>query len=201
MRPSASPGLKAGLVLAALALVVWGPGVQGAKAARGDIFRAIEDGDLEWAQAIVGADRGAVRRPDGRGETPLHWAAQMGRLRIAAFLVKRGAKVSTRNKYRQQPIHMAVWSPKVLVFLIKMGADPNARDIDRLTPLHWAAWLGRTLSVKLLLRHGARTGLKDAEGRTPLDLARQNGHQRVVKLIEAHRARRPAPAGRQRPRP
>lgn len=189
MRPSATPGLKTGLILAVVAILVWGPGVPGAKAARGDIFRAIEDGDLEWVRAIVSADRGAVRRPDGRGETPLHWAAQMGRLRIAAFLVKRGAQVSALNKYRQQPIHMAVWSPKVLVFLIKKGADPNARDVDRLTPLHWAAWLGRTLSAKLLLKYGARTGLKDAEGRTPLDLARRNGHQPVVKLIEAHRAR------------
>jgi len=176
-----------------VALVVWGLGAPGAQAGRGDIFRAIEDGDLPWVRAIVSADPGAVRRPDARGETPLHWAAQMGRLKIAAYLVKRRAQVSALNKYRQQPIHMAVWSPKVLVFLLQKGADPNARDVDRLTPLHWAAWLGRTLSAKILLQHGARTGLKDAEGRTPLDLARQNGHQPVVKLIEAHRARRPRP--------
>ncbi len=194
MRPSATPRLRTGLVLAVVALLVWGLGVPGARAARGDIFRAIEDGDLEWVRAIVSADPGAVRQPDGRGETPLHWAAQMGRLKIAAYLVKRGGQVSALNKYRQQPIHMAVWSPKVLVFLIKKGADPNARDVDRLTPLHWAAWLGRTLSARILLKNGARTGLKDAEGRTPLDLARQNGHQPVVKLIEAHQARR-------RPRP
>jgi cytohesin len=155
---------------------------------RGDIFRAIEDGDLPWARAIVNADPKAARRPDRRGETPLHWAAQMGRLRLARFLVSRGARVNARNKYRQQPIHMAVWCPAVLVFLLKKGADPNARDKDRLTPLHWAAWLGRAASAKILIDRGARPELKDAEGRTPLDLARRNGHRAVIKLLD-----RPAP--------
>ncbi len=186
------PGLLGMIAAAALAFPV---AVWAGQTARGDIFRAIEDGDLPWARAIISADPEAVRRPDGRGETPLHWAAQMGRLKLAVFLVRRGARVDIKNKYRQQPIHMAVWCPAVLVFLLQKGADPNARDMDGLTPLHWAAWLGRAASAKILLDHGARPDLKDAAGRTPLDLARQNGHQEVIKLLQ-----RPTPTpGRPRP--
>jgi hypothetical protein len=196
VKPGRSKDLRRGVLGMVAAAALAAPvAVWAGSTVRGDVFRAIEDGDLPWARAIISADPQAVRRPDGRGETPLHWAAQMGRLKLAVLLVRRGARVDARNKYRQQPIHMAVWSPAVLVFLLAKGADPNARDMDRLTPLHWAAWLGRAASAKILLKRGARPDLKDAAGRTPLDLARQNGHQEVIKLLV-----RPAPASR-RPGP
>lgn len=58
------------------------------------------------------------------------------------ILLKYNAKVDAKNKYNNQPIHMATWQPKpkeIFNILIKNGADINAKGRNGLTPILFAS--------------------------------------------------------------
>lgn len=73
-----------------------------------------------------------VNTRDGRGATPLIWAAPSGRLDLVKILVLKGADVNARGKGGVTPLGLAVMSGnlEVVKFLVKNGANVNARDED-----------------------------------------------------------------------
>lgn len=70
-------------------------------------------------------------RPDGHGNTALHYA---GTLEEARLLVEAGANVNARNGEGQTPAMVMIqeWEPLVL-YLLDRGTDPNAMDIAGLS--------------------------------------------------------------------
>ena len=93
--------------------------------------------------------------PDGI--TPLHMAAQEGKLDIIRYL--------TREK----------------------ELDPDQSDDDDMTPLHLAACYGHTEVVRYLIERGADVNQVDNEGETPLSLAIHYGCVDVVGILLANR--------------
>jgi hypothetical protein len=70
-------------------------------------------------------------RPDGHGNTPLHYAETVAEARL---LVEAGANVNARNVEGQTPAMGMIreWEPLVL-YLLDAGTDPSFRDIAGLT--------------------------------------------------------------------
>ncbi|KAH6982589.1 ankyrin repeat-containing domain protein [Ilyonectria destructans] len=92
-------------------------------------------------------------QPDKDQRTPLHWAAQTGRIYASKLLLDTG------------------------------HVDLNRRDVAGWTPLRWAAEKGHEAVVRLLLEKGADTEATDKDGWTPLRRAAENGHEAVVRLL------------------
>jgi len=136
---------------------------------------------LELATLLLskGSDPGAQ---DNEGDTPLHRAAEVGRVEMVNLLLSAGVNPDVRNKHRSTPLHLSVnTSPlrefdvtrRVIVSLISRGADPNARDGSGFTALSNLARFGMTDDSKLVLAEfliskGADPNAADEDGTTPL---------------------------------
>ncbi|MBT4864371.1 MAG: ankyrin repeat domain-containing protein [Planctomycetaceae bacterium] len=98
---------------------------------RDTLSRAITKGDLELVKTILGnrARRINDRRPQG-GSTPLSTAALHGKLDIARYLIKRGAKVDGTNNDGNTPLHVAAFMcrSEIVKLLLEKGASPLTKN-------------------------------------------------------------------------
>ncbi|CUS09820.1 unnamed protein product [Tuber aestivum] len=89
-------------------------------------------------QAAAGRGDVEVDVVDGNGQTPLHWAAGMGRAGAVEVLLKRGANVGARDGRGMTAMHLVARGPyvsrlrgkfeAVAWLLIRRGADGTIRD-------------------------------------------------------------------------
>eukprot|EP00959_Pyramimonas_sp_CCMP1952_P321561 6728887-Pyramimonas_sp.AAC.1 len=97
----------------------------------------------------LGADCNAKAADGG---TPLHSAADQGRVQAVRALVELGADYNVKAAYGSTPLHLAASDGhvKAVRVLLELGADFNAKDVDGFTPLFWAAQLEQHAVVKYL---------------------------------------------------
>ena len=71
--------------------------------------------------------------------TPLHFASRYGHIKVARFLLERGADLTAQNKDWETPLHVACRDGQVEVarMLIEYGADLAGQNEDWEVPLHW----------------------------------------------------------------
>jgi ankyrin repeat protein len=98
------------------------------------------------------------RPPPSAGNTPLHWAAETGRLDLAKLLLENGADVNAKNQASQTPLHFAARANQIELakFLFASRAKINSRDTSGRTPLHEATLKGHKEMVQWLLEQGGR---------------------------------------------
>jgi ankyrin repeat protein len=163
----------------------------------------------------AGADVNARGR-DGRGETPLHWAASSDDVDVAEVLVDAGADLEAPDGSIGTPMDNAIgygcWN--VARLLVERGAKVDKLwhaaalgMIDRLAVLlavspgpekedisqaFWHACNGaQRRAAELLLDHGADLNwIPDYAHGTPLDVARMDGTRRgnVIQWLESRGA-------------
>ncbi len=115
---------------------------------------------------------------------PLHYAAEVGNLRIARLLVAAGAQVNARGQSGRTPLHFAGTQLGMMQFLIEKGADVTVRDTEGVAPLDEAVWQGSLDAVAILLAHGARLNeMEPKTGATPINEAAYRGHAAIVKYL------------------
>jgi len=143
----------------------------------------------EIAIALLEEEEGCVAdMADGRGITPLAWAASYGHEGIVKLLLDRKeVNPDSRDGVGQTPLLSAAWSGYegiVKLLLDRKEVNPDSRDKYDLTPLSCAADGGREGIVKLLLdQKEVNPDSRDYLGRTPLWCAVDRGHEGVVKLL------------------
>jgi len=143
---------------------------------------------LEWP----GPDHNG--QPFVQGSTALHYAANDGKLQLAARLVEFGADVNASN---------ACWFRSVLSwaannaradtirFLLERGARPDSLDA-----LHAAAWGGSACgkgaelqyaeTLRLLIEAGAdMNDRRYCNGRTPLAVALESGNTGAIEFLRS----------------
>lgn len=128
-----------------------------------DLSPALEKGNLQAVKHYLDAGGDPNISVDD-GSLPLHKAIRYGHPDIAKLLIRSGADVNARDKWRDAPLHLAVVSlgpggrclPDVAQLLIKQGADVNAQGAGNWPPLLCATDNFQTEMATLLRKHGAR---------------------------------------------
>lgn len=124
-----------------------------------------------------------------RAQTQLiHYAAQLGDIEFARFLLSKGADINAVGRDGATPVEVAAEEGMVdcLKFLLENGGSPNAMaDKAKSTPLSAAAEGGHTACVRLLLEHGADPAAIRHDGLSPLMHALRNNNQACIELLMA----------------
>jgi ankyrin repeat protein len=74
------------------------------------------------------------------GDTPLHFAAFWGDLKIGRILLKAGANPNVHGEYGNTPLHEAIGRKnyEFVTLLLEHGASKELRNDDGRTPVDWA---------------------------------------------------------------
>ena len=156
------------------------------------IFRAAERGNLALVRRMLAADPGLVNSIGEVGNTPLHIAADNGRIEVAKALIAAGANVNStgaREDHRT-PLFCAIdmHQPDMARFLLANGAMVDARDNLDNTPLAFAAD-NRAEFAEILLAAGADVnGRRKSDGWTPLFTAVDHDALDAIRVLLRHGA-------------
>nr|XP_054752851.1 transient receptor potential cation channel subfamily A member 1 homolog [Lytechinus pictus] len=145
---------------------------------------------LRWKRSIV-------ESVDELGNTPLHYASDVGYNDIIKELLRAKPPVDVRNcalEGEQTPLHMAASEGRTeaVHLLLNSASNINQTDLFQRTPLHLASMNGNIGVVELLLfgksdvTQTADITLCDASEESCLDYAIDNGHEKVVRMIIKH---------------
>ncbi len=151
-----------------------------------EFYKALREGDTDKAIALIKSGKIPLELRNKFNWTPLFYAADSNDVKLAKFLLGRGANVNARDYFGITPLHQATirGSYDVAKLLIEKGADVNARDKYGYTPLHLAAIYNRVRMAKLLIEKGANINARDNYGNTPLHYcATTKGTYSVAKLL------------------
>jgi ankyrin repeat protein len=122
---------------------------------------------------------------DYQGRTPLSWAAQEGRLRIAELLIQGGVDVDEMDGKRYTPLRRALENhhEAVACLLVEKGADIEAWDKSGSTALFVAVENGYEALARLLIDKGADIEARDSFGLTALIRTSLKGYEAVTQLL------------------
>lgn len=145
------------------------------------------DAHLEAVEALLkgGADPNVQ---SAEGNTPLHNAAERGRMEVVQVLLDRGADPQAQDANGKTPLHLATEvhhdaHHEAVEVLLKGGANPNVQDDFGRTPLHSAAFFGSPKALDALLDYGADISMTDGEEQTALHKAADQQSSEAVKLL------------------
>ncbi|MFH2204395.1 MAG: ankyrin repeat domain-containing protein [Elusimicrobiota bacterium] len=117
---------------------------------RASLMSAIESNNVFLVRRLLDAGKDV----DGRlgDETPLHWAAALGRTRIVKVLLERGARIDPKNGADQTPLILAARAghTNTVRLLLENGADIQAKDIRGENALSQAKAAGHEAAAELL---------------------------------------------------
>lgn len=123
--------------------------------------------------------------PDDKGETALHYAAQLGDQRMVEALLYYKASIDPRDQFGNTPLHWAAQRGNVAILQMlidaKAAIDPQNRQ--GITPLMMAAQAGQAQAVRLLLKVGADPRRADFTGRDVASWA--DGKPAIVQMLRA----------------
>ncbi len=122
--------------------------------ARQGCFSASALGDLPTLTALLAVDPSRALRPDGRGRTPLDYAARAGRIDAARCLLDAGADPGVKHEeIYWAPLHWAISGGHgdMLRLLLERRADPDAVCEGSRTGVHLAAAQDRPALLTMLL--------------------------------------------------
>ena len=128
---------------------------------------------------------------DSLGQTPLHYAAKCGNLKMVTYLyIKQQEVASGQHNWADNngclPLHIACFHGHLNVanyLIAKRKCEPSSQDKKGCTPLHYASKNGHVNIVRYLAEIGCHTSSQDKEGDTPLHHASQGGHMNIVRYL------------------
>lgn len=150
-------------------------------------IKKYDSGDVVRFLASKGA---RINIRNTKGETPLHYAATLGRRSPGDALIKAGANVNAKDDNGWTPLHVCgKYGQKYMVSLFTIArANVNARSNYGGTPLHVAAFYDQAGTAEALIGKGADVNAKDNDGGTPLNIAVHFDKESMADLLVAKKA-------------
>ncbi|XP_063415383.1 ankyrin repeat domain-containing protein 10-like isoform X1 [Mytilus trossulus] len=166
----------------------WSPTSEDLLESHYPLHRACRDGDLD-AMSLLLSNGPDFYQEDGLyGWTPIHWAANFGKLAcLRKLVIERSVGLDTiTSKFSQTALHFAAQSnqPHCVQWLVQSGANLLIQDYMGETALHKAARTGNMECVSLLISQGTKVSIKNHNGQTPSQLAAACGYQECAAYIE-----------------
>jgi ankyrin repeat protein len=154
---------------------------------------AAAKGELDLLRESLEKKSIAIGEKDELGFTPLHWAAEAGRMDAAELLLSSGADPNATDKIKYHPLEWAAYmGHEPLVELLAAKTQDNNQHGERLnTPLVLTAQKGHLEVVQFLLKNGADINAVNPFDRyhySPLHFAVSSGSREMVELLLANGA-------------
>lgn len=152
---------------------------------------------LEWALhkdheklalELVKLEGIEVNNFDMDENTPLMWACDNKRKKLACEFINRGANVNAQNKYGHTPLMFTCHNNnyEMAMTLIKAGANINTRNKYGRTAIFWTRYKDQLSLALKLIELGAYTNIRDDENNTPLIWACEFLNQKLALKILEH---------------
>jgi ankyrin repeat protein len=137
---------------------------------------------LELLLANAKDPKARLNEVDRNKCTALHKCAHDGGLRVATWLVDKGAEVDAKDIHDTTPLLVAAKMGREAIceMLIKHGADVNQVDERLNSAVHYATSKCLPSIFNLLLDNGATFRDPNVDGNTPLHLVFQNQHPEIA---------------------
>jgi len=166
-----------------------------------------DSGPLEYLLSIKGTDPNIKNK---EGETPLHMAAEYGRINQVNILLKKKADPNAKSDTGRTPLHYLTFGSQgstsfesdveIGKALIAAGADINAKTKSGETPLFYESDRpSRTIVstntkifypisrlLRFFLQNGADPTIAQEDGVTPAEFAEKNGDMEVATLLRRY---------------
>src|SRR5690349_15426183 len=79
------------------------------------VHTAVANGSYEAVKKLLGY-KGEADAKDSNDNTPLHYAASLGRVELCNLLLAIGIPINIRNKKKMEPIHASILSDDIPLF-------------------------------------------------------------------------------------
>lgn len=161
--------------------------------AQEDVFKAVEDGNLELVKSLVEKNPKLLSGKDRKGfdiATPLHAAARFGKKPIIEYLLTQKADINAKDEGGWSPAHLATYGgfKATLELILQNGGNLEA-TCPAGSLLHVAVIAGHTDIAEFLLEKGLSANLKFGDKAwTPLHSAAYGGFIGPVRLLVAKNA-------------
>jgi ankyrin repeat protein len=126
-----------------------------------------------------------IEAEDASGQTPMWWAACVGKSKAVKALGSLGANVGTPNERGATPVFIASQGghEATVRTLASLGANVNTPANDGTTPVCVASQNGHEPVVRALASLGANVNTPRNDGITPVFIASQKGHESTVRAL------------------
>ena len=170
--------------------------IAGSNIHAGPIHIHAQKGSLVGVKKQLESDKKLLNKPDeDKGKTPLHWACDKGHIKVAEYLLAKGADVNMQTASNWRAIHYAVRSGKLNIVkeLIKNDALLNVQtNTDKSTPFHVAVIYKRKTVLEWLLKQKKiNLLLKDSNGHTPFQCAIHHHRTELLECFSQSRGTEP----------
>jgi len=181
-KPLSGGGLTKLMSVVCLTLLLTTSGLQA-----GEIHNAAAAGDLNKVKTLIEADSALLDSKDDRGFTPLAYACMARQLKVADFLIDKGADVNAKAKNGFTPFLHACNGPNqdfdLIQHCLAHGADINLQTPSGQSALQMSASFGNLKIIKLLIDNGADLNARDESLGTVLHKAINFHQQEVARLL------------------
>ncbi|KAL3628626.1 hypothetical protein CASFOL_027672 [Castilleja foliolosa] len=164
-----------------------------------ELFKALQNGELETVEAMADEDPNLLALKTFRGRmSAIHVAAANGRIDVISMLLDRFGNPDILNRHKQTPLMLAAMHGKISCVERLIQAGANILLFDTLygrTCLHYAAYHGHSDCLQLILSAANSTpvsqswgfsrfvNIRDGSGSTPLHLAARQRRPDCVRIL------------------
>jgi ankyrin repeat protein len=159
------------------------------RSAGGPLHCAVHHGNVDLIRLLIERGADVDSRTTFYKETPIHWAARLGKIECLKLLASYGGCLTAKDGTREgmAPVHLAILSgeDRTALWLLENGVSVNTESRSGITPLFCAIRRRNIQLVKILKEKGSNVNAYSVnmDGITPLHAAVLMKSTEIVKFL------------------